>query len=98
MSSPAPSQNHVVPVKTYAMIFVALMVLLGVTVGAAFLDLGRLNLPTAMVIAVIKAVLIIVFFMHVKYASRLTWVFAAAGFFWLAIMLIFTMTDYTSRG
>ena len=74
------------------------MALLGVTVGVAFIDLGRFNLPAAMVVAVVKAVLIILFFMHVKYAPRLTWVFAAAGFFWLAIMLIFTMTDYVSRG
>jgi len=95
MSSPA---HTVVSVKSYTIIFVLLMVLLAATVGAAFIDLGRLNLAAAMAIAVIKAVLIIMFFMHVKYASRLTWVFAAAGFFWLAIMLIFTMTDYASRG
>ena len=95
MSSP---QHTVVSIKTYVIIFVALMVLLGLTVGVAFLDLGRFNLAAAMAIAVLKAVLIIMFFMHVKYASRLTWVFAVAGFFWLAIMLIFTMTDYVSRG
>jgi cytochrome c oxidase subunit 4 len=92
------SSHTILPTKTYLVIFLLLMALLGFTVGVAFLDLGRYNLPAAMAIAVVKAVLIVMFFMHVKYASRLTWVFAAAGFFWLAIMLIFTMTDYMSRG
>ena len=89
--------HTIVSLRTYLVVFLLLMVLLGLTVGIAFLDLGRFNLPAAMAIAVVKAVLIVMFFMHVKYASRLTWVFAAAGFFWLAIMLIFTMTDYASR-
>jgi cytochrome c oxidase subunit 4 len=92
------SSHTILSTKTYLVIFLLLMALLGFTVGVAFLDLGKFNLPAAMAIAVVKAVLIVMFFMHVKYASRLTWVFAAAGFFWLAIMLIFTMTDYASRG
>lgn len=92
------SSHIIVSTRTYLVIFLLLMALLGVTVGVAFVDLGRFNLPAAMAIAVVKAVLIVMFFMHVKYASRLTWVFASAGFFWLAIMLIFTMTDYMSRG
>ncbi len=89
--------HTIVPVRTYVVIFVALMALLGVTVGAAFVDLGPLNLVAAMGIAIVKGALIVMFFMHVRQASRLTWIFAVAGFFWLAIMLVLTMTDYLTR-
>ena len=57
---------HIVPVKTYAITFLALMALLGLTVGVAYLDLGRFNLPAAMTIAIGKAVLIVLIFMHVQ--------------------------------
>jgi cytochrome c oxidase subunit 4 len=89
--------NTIVPTKTYLAIFVALMVLLGLTVGLAYVDLGKLNLAVAMGIAVAKAALIVSFFMHLRYGQRLTWVFAGAGFFWLAIMLALTMGDYATR-
>jgi cytochrome c oxidase subunit 4 len=91
MSSP------VVPLKTYLITFLALMLLLVATVAVAYVDLGQLNLAAAMAIAVGKAVLIILFFMHVRYGRNLTWVFAAAGFFWLAILLTMAMSDYASR-
>ncbi len=89
--------HTIVPLKTYATIFVLLMVLLGLTVGVAYLDLGALNLAAAMAIAVAKAILIILFFMHIRYGRKLTWVFAGAGFFWLAILLVLAMTDYATR-
>jgi cytochrome c oxidase subunit 4 len=89
--------HTVVSLKTYVATFVSLMVLLIVTVLVAYVDLGELNLAAAMAIAVIKAVLIILFFMHIRYGRKLTWVFAGAGFFWLAIMLIFAMCDYATR-
>ena len=89
--------NTVVPTKTYLAIFVALMVLLGITIGVAYVDLGKLNLAVAMGIAIAKAALIVWFFMHLRYGQRLTWVFAGAGFFWLAIMLVLTMGDYATR-
>jgi len=89
--------NTVVPTKTYLAIFVALMVLLAITVGVAYVDLGELNLAVAMGIAIAKAALIVSFFMHLRYGRRLTWAFAGAGFFWLAIMLVLTMGDYATR-
>jgi cytochrome c oxidase subunit 4 len=88
---------HVVSFRTYLATFVSLMALLIVTVLVAYVDLGELNLAAAMAIAIIKAVLIVLFFMHVRYGRKLTGVFAAAGFFWLAIMLIFTLCDYATR-
>jgi cytochrome c oxidase subunit 4 len=89
--------HHIVSLKTYTVTFLALLALLGLTVGVAYLDLGKLNLAAAMAIATGKAVLIISFFMHVRYGQKLTWVFAGAGFFWLAIMLALAMTDYATR-
>lgn len=90
--------THVVPLKIYYGIFFALLVLTGVTVGAAFVDMGAMNTVVALSIAVVKALLVILYFMHVRYSSRLTWVFVAAGFFWFLILVAFTMADYESRG
>ena len=73
------------------------MVLLIVTLGAAALDLGPLNLPIAVTIAVIKAVIVVLYFMHVRYSSHLVRFFAGATFFWLALMFILTLSDYASR-
>lgn len=87
-----------VSLKTYYKIFAALIILALATTGLAFLDLGVFNPIVAMLIAVTKAVLVILFFMHVKYEGRLTFVFAIAGFCWLAIMLILTASDYLTRG
>ena len=69
-----------------------------ITVLAAFVELGPLNTPIALAIAVFKATLVVLFFMHVRYNTPLMWVFAAAGFFMLIIMLSLTMQDYMSRG
>ncbi len=86
------------PVRTYVAIFIVLLVLLIATVGAAFMPLGPLHFPVAMMIAVAKAVLIVLFFMHVLHGHRLTMIVAVAGFFWLAIMLALTLSDYWTRG
>lgn len=97
--------HHIVPVKTYLIVFSLLMVLLVITLGAAAIDfakmnpaLASLNIIIAMTIAIIKAVLIVLFFMHVKYSSRTTWLFAGAGFAWLMILFAFAFSDYMSRG
>lgn len=84
--------------RTYYLIFLALMLLLALTVAVSFVDLGAFNELIALAIAAVKAVLVILFFMHVRYSSRLTWVFAAAGFVWLLIMVGWTFSDYLSRG
>jgi cytochrome c oxidase subunit 4 len=88
---------HVLPLKTYYAIFASLIVLTGLTVWVATIDLGELNVIVALTIACIKALLVILFFMHVRYSSKLTWVFVAAGFFWFLILIAFTMADYQSR-
>ncbi len=90
--------DHVVSLKLYFAIFAALMVLTAVTVWVAFIDLGTMNTVVALAVAVTKATLVILFFMHVKYSTRLTWLVVASGFFFLAIMLAFTMADMVSRG
>lgn len=90
--------SHTVPRSLYFAIFGALMVLTAITVAVAFVDLGFLNIVVAMSIAVIKALLVVLYFMHLRYGHRLTWVFAGAGFFWLAILLSLTVSDYFSRG
>lgn len=90
--------GHVLPKKTYWTIFAALMVLLAATVLVAIIDLGRTaNVVIALTIAVIKATLVVLYFMHVKFSSRLVWVYAVAGFFWFLILVAFTMSDYASR-
>ena len=89
--------SHVIPVRTYFTIFVILMALLVATVVGSFLPLGSLHLPVALLIAGAKAALIIMYFMHVRYSSRLTWVFSTAAFFWLMILLAFSLADYFSR-
>jgi cytochrome c oxidase subunit 4 len=88
---------HVVPLRTYLAIFGALLAGTALTVAIAFQDLGPLNTVAAMTIAGIKALLVVLFFMHVKYSSRLTWVFAAAGILWLALMIGLTMADFDTR-
>ena len=92
------SSEHVVSVKLYAAIFGTLLVLTLATAGASYVDLGgHLNAILALLIAGGKALLVILFFMHVRYSSRLTWVFVGAGFFWLMIMLALTIADTISR-
>jgi len=90
--------GHISPKSTYYGIFGALMVLTAVTVGAAFTDLGVFNFPVALGIAITKATLVILFFMHAKFSSNLTKMFVATAFFFLFILLGLTMTDYLSRG
>jgi cytochrome c oxidase subunit 4 len=90
--------QRVVTIRVYVAVWAALMCLLGGTIVASLFDLGILNPVVALLIAAAKAVLIILFFMHVKYAGRLVFVFAAAGFFWLGILLVLSMSDYVSRG
>ena len=89
--------GHVSPKSHYLAIFAALLVLTLVTVKVAYLDLGPLNTVAALTIACIKGLLVVLFFMHVKYGSRLTWGFAGAGFFWLIFLFGITMVDYVSR-
>jgi cytochrome c oxidase subunit 4 len=90
--------QHVVGLRLNATIYVVLLGLLALTIGAAYIDLGRWNVLVALMIAAIKATLIVLFFMHVKYSHRLTWVFSIAGLLWFAILVVLTFTDYDTRG
>lgn len=89
--------EHIVSRKIYFAIFGALLVLTVVTVLVARVDLGPLNNIVALTVAVLKATLVVLYFMHVRYSSRLTWVFVIAGLFWLGILLTLTLTDYMTR-
>ena len=88
--------SHVVSTRVYLAVFTALLVLTALTVWAARHDFGLLNSPIALAIAVTKATLVVLFFMHVKYSSGLTKLVVAAAFVWLAIMVVGTLHDYYS--
>jgi cytochrome c oxidase subunit IV len=90
--------RHLVSPRTYVSIFLALMALTALTVGAAFVNLGPFNTVVALVIACTKMMLVVLFFMHVRYSSRLTWAVVGAGFFWLGLLLLLTLSDYVTRG
>ena len=90
--------GHISPKSNYFVIFGALMVCTMLTVIAAFINLGDLNFPVALVIAVFKATLVILFFMHVKYSSRMVKLVVGVAFFFLGVLLTLTLTDYLSRG
>ncbi|HVZ60150.1 MAG TPA: cytochrome C oxidase subunit IV family protein [Terriglobales bacterium] len=91
--------EHVVPLKTHFKVWIALMSLMVLTAFLSTIDLGSWGTPVALGIAVIKAMLVILFFMHVKYESqKITWVVVVAGFFWLGILLVFSLSDYLTRG
>ena len=90
--------SHILPKRVYYTIFAILLFCTYLTVQIAFLDLGALNAVAALVIAVFKAALVVLFFMHVKYSSRLTWAVVIGSVFWLGILLALTMSDYLTRG
>ena len=90
--------EHIVPVKIYLTIFLALLVGTFVTVVAAFYDFPwLLNTVIALTIATVKATLVVLYFMHVRYSSRLVWVIVTSALFWLAIMFALTLSDYWTR-
>ncbi|MEM7481498.1 MAG: cytochrome C oxidase subunit IV family protein [Acidobacteriota bacterium] len=90
--------HHVVSRKLYFGIFAALMVLTVITVAVAFVDLGRLNDVVMLAIATLKAVLVILYFMHVKYSGKLTALTVVGGFMFFFIMIAMIMMDYIGRG
>jgi cytochrome c oxidase subunit 4 len=92
------SAGHVAPKSMYYLVFLALIVGTGLTYAAAKVDMGPLNNVVMLAIACTKASLVILFFMHVRWSSRLTWVVAMSGFFWLMILFGIGMSDYLSRG
>jgi cytochrome c oxidase subunit IV len=92
------ADNHIVPTRIYYAIFAALMVLTAVTVGVAYIDLGPMNVVVALAIAAFKALIVVLFFMHVKYSTRLVKLTVIAGLYWMGILLALTLSDYLTRG
>jgi cytochrome c oxidase subunit IV len=90
--------QHVDSVRTYSLVWIALLLLTVATTAVSYLDLGRLNVAAALGIAASKMLLVALFFMHVRHSSRLTKLIVAGGALWLGIMLTFTMADIVSRG
>jgi cytochrome c oxidase subunit IV len=90
--------GHISPLRTYIAIFMALMVFTAITVAVAFINLGALNFPVAITIAIFKATLVVLFFMHVKFSSQLAKLFIASGLFFLIVLFALTLSDYLSRG
>ena len=88
---------HVASLKNYLLIFAALMILTAVTITVAFVDVGFLNTVVALGIASVKATLVVLYFMHLRYGGSLNKLFWVAGLLWLAILLSFTMSDYLTR-
>jgi cytochrome c oxidase subunit 4 len=95
--NPEHADHHVVTPFQYMLVFGTLLIFTGITVGAAFLDLGVLNPVVALGIASFKAVIVILFFMHVKYQSKLVKMTIGAGFFTFLVLITMTLTDYMSR-
>jgi len=93
----ATSTTHIVPPRTYYIIYAILLFCTYLTWQVAYFDLGAFNTVAALAIAVFKAVLVVLIFMHVKYSSRLTWAVIVGGLFWLGILLVLTMNDYLTR-
>jgi cytochrome c oxidase subunit IV len=92
MDTVSPAQR-----KTYFLVFGALLLLTLITTGVAFVDLGPLNTPLALSIAVLKASLVMIYFMHLRHSTFLVRVFAGAGVLWLVHFIIFTLSDYLTR-
>lgn len=89
--------EHIQPRRVLYMIFAALIVLTGTTVWVAFINLGPFNPVVALAIATVKAILVVLFFMEVRYSSRLTKITVVSGTFWLIILIFLTLSDYLSR-
>jgi len=90
--------GHVLPTRAYYVVFATLLALTLITTEAASMDLGPFNVVVALVIAGIKSVLVVLFFMHVRYSKPLIWLAAGAALIWLGIMIGLTLSDYLSRG
>ncbi len=89
--------EHIVQPRIYYTIYALLLVFTGLTTGIAFVDLGFFSPVVALTIAIIKASIVVLFFMHLKYSTRLTWVVGGAGLFWLGILFALSLSDYLTR-
>jgi len=97
ITNPEHSEHHIVSPVQYCLVFATLLVGTAITVGAAYIDMGVLNPVVALGIAVFKACVVILFFMHAKYQSRLIKMTIGSGFFVFFVLIAMTLSDYVSR-
>jgi len=90
--------EHVDSLKTYTLVFLSLLILTAATTLVATIDLGRLNIVMALFIAVVKMMLVALFFMHLRHTTVLTKVVVGGGLLWLAILLVLSLADFGTRG
>jgi cytochrome c oxidase subunit IV len=90
--------EHIDSIRTYTLVLLALLVLTAVTTLVAFVDLGEFSVVVALAIAVCKMLLVALFFMHVRHSTKLTKLVLLGGLLWLAILLMLTLSDFTTRG
>jgi cytochrome c oxidase subunit 4 len=89
--------EHIIPKRTYYVIYIILLICTYLTWQVAYFDLGALNTVAALGIAAFKATIVVLFFMHVLYSTRLTWAVIVGSLFWLGILLVLTFSDYLTR-
>jgi cytochrome c oxidase subunit IV len=89
--------QHIVPLKLYIGVFLALLVLTALTTGVAYIDLGPYNTVAALLIAVVKMSLVLLFFMHLWYSDGLNRLVIVMSVFWLALLVIFSLADVLTR-
>jgi cytochrome c oxidase subunit 4 len=90
--------EHIVAPRTYVTVYILLVMFTFLTAGVAYFDLGVFNPVVALTIAIVKAALVVLIFMHAYYGSRLIWIVGGTALFWLGIMFVLTMSDYLTRG
>ncbi len=90
--------EHLDSVRTYLLVFAALIALTVITTAVAFVDLGPFSVVAALAIAVCKMLLVALFFMHVRHSTRLTKLVVTGGLLWLAILIVLTLSDFSTRG
>ncbi|MBI1293714.1 hypothetical protein GC175_02000 [bacterium] len=89
---------HITSLRTYIIVYIALLVLLGLTVGAAYIDFGGWGVLVALTIATVKAVLVLLYFMHLRHSDQIFWIVVLTAFFMLMTLLVIVFSDYLSRG
>src|ERR1700761_9438766 len=97
VTNPEHAEHHIVSPLQYGFVYIALLIGTAITVGAAYVELGVFNPIVALAIACTKAVIVILFFMHVKYQSKLIKLTVASGFFTFLVLITMTLSDYISR-
>jgi cytochrome c oxidase subunit IV len=90
--------GHIDSIKTYVGVLLALLILTGLTTEVAYVDLGAFSVVVALTIAVIKMLLVALFFMHLRHSNQLTKLVVSGGLMWLGILLVLTLSDFATRG